>query len=262
MGKIKKRADQILYEQGLVESREKGKRLIMAGNVFLLNNDGQREPVKKPGQQLPEKARFFIQAQERFVSRGGEKLLTALQEFSLSVQGLVALDVGASTGGFTDCLLQHGAIRVYALDVGHGQLHFRLRKDPRVVNLERINIRFASRELLPEPVDLVVVDCSFISLRLVLLSAMQFLKPKGQIIALVKPQFEVPRGMTSKGVVRSRELQSQVLQEIKMFVETELHLVCQGIVPAKIKGPKGNQEFLFWMTRIPNPRVRSPSCQS
>lgn len=180
------RADVVLAEQGLVESREKAKRLIMAGEVFLLQGDS-KTPVAKPGQQIPRDALLRIKEPERFVSRGGYKLLTALEHFGLDVNGLIALDAGASTGGFTDCLLQFGAARVYSVDVGHGQLHWKLVRDPRVVNLERVNLRHATPDLLPEKVDLIVADCSFISLRLILPPCLQFLKEGGQILALVKP---------------------------------------------------------------------------
>lgn len=179
MAKKVERADVVLAEQGLAESREKAKRLIMAGEVYLLQGDS-KTPVAKPGQQVPRDARLQIKEPERFVSRGGYKLLTALEHFAIDARGLVALDAGASTGGFTDCLLQFGAARVYAVDVGHGQLHAKLVRDPRVVNLERINLRHATPDLLPEKVDLVVADCSFISLRLILPPACSSSKTTGR----------------------------------------------------------------------------------
>jgi len=237
------RADQLLADQGLVESREQGKRLIMAGMVRMRTDSGLR-PVAKPGQALSRDVVLEVEAGERFVSRGGEKLLTALEHFLIIVQGVVALDVGASTGGFTDCLLQHGAARVYCVDVGRGQLHWKLRQDPRVVNLEGVNFRQAQPDLLPEPVDLVVVDCSFISLRLILPSCLQFLKPGGEIIALVKPQFEVGPKAVVKGVVRDPALRDEALANVIRFAEEELGLLSLGSVPAKILGPKGNQEYL------------------
>lgn len=237
------RADQVLVEQGLVESREQAKRLIMAGRVTLVQG-GSIRPVDKPGQPLTLGAELRIAPGERFVSRGGEKLLTALEAFDLDVSGLVALDVGASTGGFTDCLLQHGAAKVYAVDVGKGQLHWKLRQDPRVVNLEGVNFRHAGPDLLPEPVDLIVADCSFISLRMILPACLQFRKPTTEIIALIKPQFEADPRAGIKGVIHDPEVRERVVADIRSHAEQELGLTCLGIVPAGILGPKGNQEYL------------------
>jgi 23S rRNA (cytidine1920-2'-O)/16S rRNA (cytidine1409-2'-O)-methyltransferase len=248
MAKRVERADVVLAEQGLVESREKAKRLIMAGEVCLLQGDS-KIPVAKPGQQIPRDAHLQVKEPERFVSRGGYKLLTALEHFALDVGGLVALDAGASTGGFTDCLLQYGAARIYAVDVGHGQLHWKLVRDPRVVNLERVNLRHATPDLLPEQVDLLVADCSFISLRLILPPCLQFLKDGGQVLALVKPQFELGPEHAVKGVVRSEELQLQAVEQVQAFAEDELSLHALGFVAAGIKGPKGNQEYLLHLRR-------------
>lgn len=242
------RADVVLAAQGLAESREKAKRLIMAGVVLELRN-GQRTSVLKPGQPLAWDAVLEVKAAERFVSRGGYKLLTALEHFELDVRGLIALDAGASTGGFTDCLLQFGAARVYAVDVGHGQLHAKLCTDPRVVNLERINLRHAPEELLPEKVDLIVADCSFISLRNILPPCLLFLKEVGHVVALVKPQFELGPKHAVKGVVRSVELQLRAVEEIREFARDQLHLAPVGVVAADIKGPKGNQEYLLYLRR-------------
>ncbi len=248
MAKNVDRADVVLAEQGLVETQERAKRLIMAGQVYLIQG-GARTVVGKPGQQVARTARLEVKEQDRFVSRGGHKLLTALDYFGMDVTGMVALDAGASTGGFTDCLLQFGAIRVYAVDVGHGQLHWKLVQDPRVINLERVNLRHAGPDLLPETVDLVVADCSFISLKLILPPCLHFLKPSGQILALVKPQFELGPEHAIKGVVRSEDLQLQAVAEIEHFARTELGLVSMGVVAAGIKGPKGNQEYLLHMSR-------------
>ena len=248
MGKNVDRADVILAEQGLAESREKAKRLIMAGQVFLLQGQ-DRTVVAKPGQQVSRQARLEVKEPERFVSRGGYKLLTALEHFAIDVNGLTALDAGASTGGFTDCLLQFGAARVYAVDVGHGQLHWKLTKDPRVVNMERVNLRHATSDLLPEKVDLVVADCSFISLRLILPPCLTFLKEDGQVLALVKPQFELGPEHAVKGVVRSEELQLRAVAEVQDFALSELGLRSLGSVAAGIKGPKGNQEYLLHLRR-------------
>lgn len=242
------RADVLLADQGLAESREKAKRLIMAGEVFLLKGES-RTPVAKPGQQLPRDARLQVKEPERFVSRGGYKLLTALEHFALDVTGMTALDAGASTGGFTDCLLQFEAARVYAVDVGHGQLHWKLTQDPRVVNLERVNLRHAAPDLLPEKVDLVVADCSFISLRLILPPCLQFLKDGGQVLALVKPQFELGPEHAVKGVVRSEEMQLRAVRDVQAFAAGELGLRALGFVAAGIKGPKGNQEYLLHLRR-------------
>jgi 23S rRNA (cytidine1920-2'-O)/16S rRNA (cytidine1409-2'-O)-methyltransferase len=248
MAKNVERADVVLAEQGLVESREKAKRLIMAGQVWLVQGEA-KTPVAKPGQQVSRTACLEVKESERFVSRGGYKLLTAIEHFGLDVTGMTALDAGASTGGFTDCLLQFGAARVWAVDVGHGQLHWKLVKDPRVVNLERVNLRHAEPDLLPEKVDLVVADCSFISLRLILPPCLQFLKDGGHVLALVKPQFELGPEHAVKGVVRSEELQLKAVAEIQEFAREVLGLTVLGAVPAGIKGPKGNQEYLLHLRR-------------
>lgn len=239
----KERADQILFAQGLAESREQAKRLIMAGRVFALSGHA-RLRVEKPGQQFFPDVCLEVVGGERFVSRGGYKLLTALEHFSLDVTGLVALDAGASTGGFTDCLLQHGAARVYAVDVGRRQLHERLRDDPRVVSLEGVNLRLAPVSLIPEQVDLVVADVSFISLTLVLEPCMRWLKPGGLAAALIKPQFEVGPGGTDKGVVRDESLRKRAVDKVLDFARDSLGLFLLGVVPSAVKGPKGNQEYM------------------
>lgn len=237
------RADQALHEQGLAESREKAKRLIMAGQV-LVERDGRREPVAKPGQQVGPDDVLVLKAGERFVGRGGYKLLTAIEEFGLDFSDKVVLDAGASTGGFTDCALQHGARKVHAVDVGSGQLHEKLRADPRVVNLENVNLRHAGPELIPEPVDAVVADVSFISLTLILPPCLRFLKPGGLLVALVKPQFELEPREVNKGVVRDEALQRKAVDKVATFAVSELGLELRGVVPSRIKGPKGNQEYL------------------
>lgn len=239
----KERADQLLFQQGLAESREQAKRLIMAGQAHY-EIGGKSFRLEKPGQQLAPDTRLSIAAGERFVSRGAYKLLTALERFSLDVQGYVALDAGASTGGFTDCLLQHGAGRVYAVDVGRNQLHERLRADNRVVSLEGVNLRFATPDLLPEAVDIVVIDVSFISLTLVLQPCLRWLKQGGIVVALIKPQFEVGPGGTVKGVVRNDALRDEAVQKVLAFARENLGLHLIGVVPSAILGPKGNQEFL------------------
>ncbi len=246
------RADQLVHEQGLSESREQAKRLIMAGQVQVMPREGSRAlPVRvdKPGHMFPRETVFALTGQEQYVSRGAYKLLTILESASLDVNGYVCLDAGASTGGFTDCLLQRGAARVYAVDVGKNQLHEKLRADPRVINLEGINLRTARPDLIPEPVDMVVADVSFISLTLVLEPCMTWLKSGGYVAALIKPQFELGPGQTIKGVVRSEEARKQAIDKVVTFSRDVLHLDCLSVVPAAIKGPKGNQEYLALMRK-------------
>lgn len=242
----KLRADQILADKGLAESREKAKRLIMAGRVYLVSGDS-RERVDKPGRQLGPEVVLEIEAPQKYVSRGGEKLETAIEYFGFDPAGKVCLDAGASTGGFTDCLLQHGAAKVYAVDVGHGQLDVKLREDSRVVNLERINLRDAGEDLIPEAVDLITADVSFISLSKVLPPCLKFLKSGGEIVALVKPQFELWPGAAIKGVVRDEKLQKRAVVSVTDLMVNEHGMEYLGFVPSKIKGPKGNQEFLIYL---------------
>lgn len=234
----KQRIDTLLVDKGLVGTREKARALIMAGDVFV---DGQ--VVDKPGKVIEESAVLEIAAPPRFVSRGGTKLEHALQKFSVDVSGLVCVDIGASTGGFTDCLLQHGAKSVYAIDVGYGQLDYRLRIDSRVVVLERTNIRYLGT--LPELCDLATIDVSFISLQKVLLPARQLLKDDGEIIALVKPQFEAGRALVGKGgVVKDSEVHVDVLRRMAHWAIGNGFTI-QGLTPSPIKGPAGNREFLM-----------------
>lgn len=237
------RLDRLVVERGLTPARERARALILAGQV-LVNG----APETKAGALIPAEAVITLRAPDQpYVSRGGLKLAAALDHFKLEVSGLVALDVGASTGGFTDCLLQHGAARVYAVDVGYGQLAWRLRQDQRVIVLERTNIRHLPREAIPEEVDLAVVDVSFISLKLVLPRVLLFLRGGGAILALVKPQFEVGRGQVGKGgVVRDPHLQLQALTTIQDFAQS-LGLMAVGSLPSPILGPKGNQEYLLYL---------------
>jgi 23S rRNA (cytidine1920-2'-O)/16S rRNA (cytidine1409-2'-O)-methyltransferase len=237
----KTRADQLVFEQGLAQSREQARRLIMAGRVF---TGMPLVRVEKPGHGYATETLFSLAEPERFVSRGAYKLLTALEHFAIKPEGWVCLDAGASTGGFTDCLLQHGAVRVYAVDVGKAQLHERLKNDARVISREGVNLRAAPAECLPEPVDLLVADLSFISLTLVLPNCMQWLKARALVIALVKPQFELAPQQVKKGVVREEALQREAVDKVRAFCENELGLRCLGVVPAAIRGPKGNQEYL------------------
>jgi 23S rRNA (cytidine1920-2'-O)/16S rRNA (cytidine1409-2'-O)-methyltransferase len=244
MAKKKQRADQLVCEQGLAETRERAKRLVMAGLVRVVA-DGRETVVDKPGRMFPVGTVFSLEAGERYVSRGGGKLETALEAFSLDVTGLVALDAGASTGGFTDCLLQHGAAKVYAVDVGTAQLHEKLRADPRVVSMEQVNLRHAPPELLPEPVDVAVADLSFISLTKVLPALVRFLKPGGLLVTLVKPQFELTPDKVGKGgVVREEAHRQEAIDKVTAFARESLGLSPLGLVPSKVKGPKGNQEYL------------------
>lgn len=240
----KERADQLLVANGLAETREAAKRLIMAGLAFYERSPGNLVRVDKPGTRHRADDVFVVQGRERFVSRGAYKLLTALEAFPLPVDGAVALDAGASTGGFTDCLLQHGAVKVYAVDVGHNQLHERLRIDPRVVSMEKTNLREAAPGLIPEKVDIIVADVSFISLTLVLPGCVQFLKDNGHVAALIKPQFELGPEAAPKGVVREEALQLQAVDKVTTFAADVLGLALLGVLPAAVKGPKGNQEYM------------------
>jgi 23S rRNA (cytidine1920-2'-O)/16S rRNA (cytidine1409-2'-O)-methyltransferase len=245
----KQRADQLLAASGLVESREKAKRLIMAGKVHYMDH-GQKTPVSKPGQQFDHGTEFTVPDDNKFVSRGAYKILTAIEEFGIDFTDKIAMDAGASTGGFTDCMLQHGAARVYAVDVGYGQLHEKLRQDERVINLERTNVRHAKPDLIGEKIDVIVADVSFISLTKILPACMQFLKENGELVVLIKPQFELGPGQTDKGVVRDEGLRQQAVDMVTTFCHKELGLVIKGVVPSKILGPKGNQEFMAYMKQL------------
>lgn len=234
------RLDQLLVERGLFPSRQKAQAHVLAGEVLV---GGRR--VDKPGTRVPADAPVEVLGPGLpFVSRGGLKLARALDEFGLDVRGLVALDAGASTGGFTDCLLQRGAARVYAVDVGYGQLDFKLRQDPRVVVLERRNVRHLSLEDVGQPVDLVTVDLSFISLRLVLPILASLLRPGGWLLALVKPQFEAGRKEVGKGgVVRDPAVHEQVLERVLSWAG-QAGLEPIGLTWSPLLGPAGNIEFL------------------
>jgi 23S rRNA (cytidine1920-2'-O)/16S rRNA (cytidine1409-2'-O)-methyltransferase len=246
MADPKERLDQMLVRRGLVDSRALAQRMIMAGQVRL---EGQL--VLQPSTRVAPDAAVEMISAPRFVSRGGEKLEAALQQFRLQPAGWVCADVGASTGGFTDCLLQHGAARVYAIDVGHGQLHWRLRNDPRVVLMERKNARTLKE--LPEPIRLATVDVSFISLRLILPSVEGWLVAGGEVVALVKPQFEAGRSQVGKGgVVKDPGTHQQVLFEI-LEAAIVAGLAPQGLIRSPLVGPKGNIEFLAWLRKGGDP---------
>ncbi len=237
----KLRLDTLLMERGLAPSRERARALILAGKVLV---NGQ--VVSKAGAPVAAEAAVSLKEPDiPYVSRGGVKLAAALRDFGLNVAGKVALDVGASTGGFTDCLLQAGAARVYAVDVGYGQLDWRLRQDPRVISRERLNARYLTADALPEPVEVAVIDVSFISLKLILPPVSALVKPGGEIIVLVKPQFEVGKGQVGKGgVVRDPAVQLQAVAEVTAAAEF-LGLRAAGCLPSPILGPKGNQEYLL-----------------
>ena len=233
------RLDVLLVEKGLAESRSLAQRLVMAGQVRV---DGQ--VAGKPSQLVSPDASLAVEQPPRFVSRGGEKLEAALTAFPIPVQDRVCADVGASTGGFTDCLLQHGARKVYAIDVGHGILHRRLRADPRVIAMEKTNARRVSS--LPEPIDLATVDASFISLRLLLPVVRGWMLPGADLVALVKPQFEAGRKAVGRGgVVRKAEIHQEVLLGLLPYA-AGLGLTPQGLLRSPLLGPKGNVEFLLW----------------
>jgi 23S rRNA (cytidine1920-2'-O)/16S rRNA (cytidine1409-2'-O)-methyltransferase len=243
----KTRLDLLLVERGLAESRARAQALIMAGQVRV-----QGQVVIKPAASIDPAAHLEVERGPRFVSRGGEKLDKAIEAFDLDVNGLVCADVGASTGGFTDCLLQHGAAKVYALDVGKGILHWKLRNDPRVIVMERTNARFV--KALPEPVSLITIDASFISLKILLRAVKNWLPPlsekpgkekEGGIIALIKPQFEAGRREAARGdgVIRDPQIHRQVLFDILSFAQDE-NLGLRGLIQSPLLGPKGNAEFL------------------
>lgn len=243
----KARADQLLVDHGLAETRTKAQALIIAGSVF----SGERR-IDKPGQLLPGDTPLELRGQPLpYVSRGGFKLAHGLDHFALDPTGMTAIDVGASTGGFTDVLLQRDAAHVYAVDVGHGQLDWRLRNDPRVTVLEKTNARHLTSEQIPEPVDLVVCDASFISLKLVLPASLAMVRPEGWLIALIKPQFEVGKGEVGKGgVVRDEALHIRVCEEIAAWLGEDQRWSVRGVTPSPILGPKGNREFLIHARRL------------
>jgi 23S rRNA (cytidine1920-2'-O)/16S rRNA (cytidine1409-2'-O)-methyltransferase len=240
---MKQRLDHLLVARGLCESREKGKRLILAGDVLV--ND---EPITKAGQLVPEDAEIRIKAQPKFVSRGGFKMEGALEHFGINVTGLTCLDVGASTGGFTDCLLQRGASKVYAFDVGTNQLVWKLRSDPRVVSRENYNVRHLNKEDVPEPVDLIVADVSFISLTLVLPPAFQTLRQGGHAVVLIKPQFELSKEEIGRGgIVREKALHEKACKKIEDFARSQPGWEWRDLMESPIQGTDGNREFLAWV---------------
>ncbi len=243
MSEKRKRLDIKLVECGMAQSRERAKSLVMAGKVAV--ND---RIYDKPGTLISEDDLLSLKDKDiPFVSRGGIKLESAIMSFNIDINGLVCLDVGASTGGFTDCLLKHGAEKVIAVDVGYGQMAWKLRKDPRVITIERSNIRYLPNEAVPLPVDLVTIDVSFISLKIVVPSVIKFMKPVASVVALIKPQFEVGKGMVGKGgIVRDPLMHDDVIRNLSsFFIETGFKI--EGVISSPVDGPKGNKEFLIYM---------------
>ena len=244
MAADKHRLDARLVQLGLAASLKEAQGLILAGKIVVDDH-----LADKPGLMVGDQARVARRGEPcPFVSRGGLKIEEGLKFFQIEASGLVCADIGASTGGFTDCLLQYGAARVYAIDVGYGQLDFRLRQDPRVVVMERTNARHLSRESLPEPIDLAVIDASFISLKLLLPPLLPlFREGRAAILALIKPQFEVKRGQTEGGVVHDPLLWQAAIDDLLAHAR-ELGLMSQGVTQSPILGPKGNREFLVYLT--------------
>jgi 23S rRNA (cytidine1920-2'-O)/16S rRNA (cytidine1409-2'-O)-methyltransferase len=239
------RIDLMMVRRGMAPSREQAKRLIMAGEVFV---EGRK--ITQPGWQIAFDADILVRQPPKFVGRGGLKLEGALEAFGIEVKGMTVLDVGASTGGFTDCLLQRGAAKVFAFDVGTNQLAWKLRSDPRVVCREQFNVRYMQPEDVGQQVDLIVADVSFISLTLVLPAALVVLKSGGQAVVLVKPQFELSREEVGKGgIVREPELHLKACAKIETFVKAQPGLEWRGIMESTIQGTDGNQEFLVWFAK-------------
>jgi len=242
---MKERLDKVIKQRRLVRSRSRAQRMIEAGRVKV---DGR--VITRPGHPIDSEAeieilRIEILGFERYVSRGGEKIEAALERFQVDPKGQVCLDIGASTGGFTDCLLQHGAKKVYAIDVGHDQMHAKIRRDPRVIAREGINARYLEPQDIGEPIDLVVVDVSFISLKLILPPLTDILTRNGEIVALVKPQFEVGKErLPDDGVIKNAADREAVLADIRSFIESETPWIVAGAMKSPVKGDKGNVEFL------------------
>lgn len=239
--RAKERLDRLLVERGFVTSRQRARALIMAGNVVVDENR-----VEKPGTPVRSDAHIRLKGENcAYVSRGGVKLEAALEVFEIDPRGKSAIDVGASTGGFTDCLLQRGVSKVFAVDVGYGQLAWKLQQDPRVVNMERRNIRYLDVQEVGEPVDLIVVDTSFISIEKFLVRLCQMMKKSGDIVILLKPQFEVGKGQVEKGgVVRDPKKHMRVIEKIQQWGE-EIGLRAKGVVESPLRGAKGNKEFFI-----------------
>ena len=244
------RLDQVLVERGLCESREKAKRAIMAGQVRI-----NQHPARKPSDRAGPGDQIQLRAEEKYVSRGGHKLEHALRHFQLNIEGTTAIDLGASTGGFTDCLLQHGAGKVFAVDVGRGQLAWKLRRHPRVVVMDKANARDLTPARFPQPfapADLVVIDCSFISLNKILPAATGLLRDGGRMVVLIKPQFEAGKAEADKGagVITDPKIHERVLRELEEFVHGLPPLRWRGVTESPLLGPAGNKEFLALLEKL------------
>ncbi len=237
------RLDKFLVEKGLVRSREEAQALIMQGLVTV-----NGKIIDKAGYRLKGDERVDVKERMKYVSRGGYKLEHALEKFNIKVKSLIAMDVGSSTGGFTDCLLQKGALKVYAIDVGKGQMDFKLRQDSRVILFEKLDARKVSDKEVPEKVDIITVDVSFISLCKVLPNIVRFLKEEGLLLVLVKPQFELSPRKVKKGIVKENKYKEEAIRKV-IFCLKELGFYIKGIIKAKPKGTKGNEEFFVYSTK-------------
>ncbi len=239
----KQRLDVLLFQRSLAQSRSHAQALIMEGVVYV---NGQK--ADKPGTSFKSDVIIDVKKSSmKYVSRGGLKLEAALEYFEIDVSEKIALDIGASTGGFTDCLLQNGAKKVYAVDVGYGQLDWKLRNDSRIVSMEKVNARHMKAEDIPESIDIIVMDVSFISLTKIITAVIQFLKPGGMLIALIKPQFEVGKGEVGKGgIIRDENKHNEVINKIKKYVQDlDFNFNIRGVIPSPILGTQGNKEFLI-----------------
>ncbi len=235
------RADELLFEKGLVDTRSRAKTLIMMGKVYA---NGIK--ILKAGEPIAADSVIEIKEELPYVSRGGLKLKAAIDSFNILIEGKIALDIGASTGGFTDCLLKHGAIKVYAVDVGYGLLDEKLRKDSRVINIEKTNFRTVLEDFLPEKVQIITIDVSFISLTLIIPKALMFLSDNGEMICLVKPQFELsPKEVSKGGVVKDPKLREKAVKKIFQFFQLQ-NLDIKGVIESPITGQKGNIEYLIY----------------
>lgn len=246
---MKKRIDVLLFERGLAPSREKARTLIMAGSVYVNN-----QKFDKPGDTVSDDAQIEVRGSTlKYVSRGGLKLEKAMELFPITLENKICMDIGASTGGFTDCMLQNDAQKVYSVDVGYGQLAWQLRQDPRVVNLERTNARYLTQEQIPEPIDFFSVDVSFISLRIILPAVRPLLRDGGQAVCLIKPQFEAGREKVGKkGVVRDKAVHEEVVESICAFA-LEAGYAVLGLTFSPVKGPEGNIEYLVYLEKSAAP---------
>ena len=244
--KTSERLDLLLVGRGLAENPEKAKRLILAGKVRV-----DSQPASKPGVKFQCDSQIEVMASPRFVGRGGDKLQAAFETFGICIEGMVCLDIGASTGGFTDCMLQHGAAGVYAVDVGKGLIHMKLRNDPRVTVMDEVNARSLTQSMFQQPVSFATVDVSFISLTKILPAVTQVLVRGGHIVSLIKPQFEAkPEDVEKGGVVRNQAIRERVIEAIRSFGTGKLGLSWLGVCESPLKGPAGNVEFLaYWETK-------------